>query len=148
MKARFFVMILFVAGCAAVDDPVLKEARELVAAGRGEQALALLMKDSKYQPEYYRTRELLAAQWLAQAETLRVNAQPEAAAELLRRVQKYDAGNPRARAGLEQLEVDARHRPIIGNAERLVKEESYLDAQDLLRPVLIENPQSREARRL
>ena len=148
MKARFFVMILFIAGCAAVEDPVLKEARELVAAGRGEQALALLQKEPKYQPEYYRTRDLLTAQWLAQAETLRVNAQAEAAAELLRRVQKYDAGNPRARAGLEQLEVDARHRPIIGNAERLVKEESYLDAQDLLRPVLIENPQSREARRL
>jgi general secretion pathway protein D len=148
MKARFFVMILFIAGCAAVEDPVLKEARELVAAGRGEQALALLQKEPKYQPEYYRTRDLLTAQWLAQAETLRVNVQPEAAAELLRRVQKYDPGNPRARAGLEQLEADARHRPIIGNADRLVREESYLEAQDLLRPVLAENPQSREARRL
>jgi len=148
MKARFFVMILFIAGCAAVEDPVLKEARELVAAGRGEQALALLQKEPKYQPEYYRTRDLLTAQWLAQAEMVRVGGQPEAAAELLRRVQKYDLGNPRARAGLEQLEADARHRPIIGNAERLVREESYLEAQDLLRPVLAENPQSREARRL
>ena len=36
-------------------------------------------------------RDMLAAQWLAQAETLRPSGQPEAAAALYRRVQKYDA---------------------------------------------------------
>jgi general secretion pathway protein D len=148
MGARFFVMILLVAGCAAIEDPVVKEAREMVSSGRGEQALALLQKDPKHVAEYHRTRDLLAAQWIAQAEVLRINGQPEAAAELLRRVQKYDPASPRARAGLEQLEIDARHRPVIAAAERLVREESYLEAQDLLRPVLIENPQNRDARRL
>jgi general secretion pathway protein D len=148
MGARFFVLILLVAGCASMDDPVVRQAQELVSSGRGEQALALLEKDPKHRGEYLRTRDLLAAQWLAQAEVLRVNGQPEVAAELLRRVQKYDPGNPRARAGLEQLEIDARHRPSIANAERLVREENYLEAQDVLRPVLIENPQNRDARRL
>jgi general secretion pathway protein D len=148
MGARFFVMLFLVAGCASVEDPVVKQARELVASGRGEQALALLQKDPTHVGEYHRTRDLLNAQWLAQAEMLRVNGQPEPAAELLRRVQKYDPANPRARAGLEQLEMDARHRPIIASAERLVKEENYLEAQDILRPVLIENPQNRDARRL
>ncbi|HSA90881.1 MAG TPA: secretin and TonB N-terminal domain-containing protein, partial [Burkholderiales bacterium] len=148
MKASFLVVILLVAGCAAFEDPVVKQARELVAAGRGEQALALLQKDPQHVGEYHRTRELLAAQWFAQAEVMRVNGQPEAAAELLRRIQKYDPANPRARAGLEQLEMDARHRPVIAGAERLVREESYFEAQDLLRPVLLENPQNREARRL
>jgi general secretion pathway protein D len=148
MGARFFVLILLAAGCASMEDPVVKQAQELFSTGHGEQALALLEKDPKHRGEYMRTRDLLAAQWLAQAEVLRINAQPEAAAELLRRVQKYDAASPRARAGLEQIELDARHRPIVANAERLVREESYLEAQDLLRPVLIENPQSRDARRL
>jgi general secretion pathway protein D len=148
MGARFFVLILLVAGCASMDDPVVRQAQELVSSGRGEQALALLEKDPKHRGEYLRTRDLLTAQWLAQAEVLRVNGQPEVAAELLRRVQKYDPGNPRARAGLEQLEIDARHRPSIANAERLVREENYLEAQDVLRPVLIENPQNRDARRL
>jgi general secretion pathway protein D len=148
MGARFFVLILLVAGCASMDDPVVRQAQELVSGGRGEQALALLEKDPKHRGEYLRTRDLLSAQWLAQAEVLRVNGQPEVAAELLRRVQKYDPGNPRARAGLEQLEIDARHRPSIANAERLVREENYLEAQDVLRPVLIENPQNRDARRL
>jgi general secretion pathway protein D len=131
-----------------MEDPVVKQARELVAAGRGEQALALLQKDPQHVGEYHRTRDLLAAQWLAQAEVMRINGQPEAAAELLRRVQKYDPASPRARAGLEQLEMDARHRPVVASADRLVKEESYLEAQDMLRPVLAENPQNREARRL
>jgi general secretion pathway protein D len=148
MKASLLVVILLVAGCAAMEDPVVKQARELVAAGRGEQALALLQKDPQHVGEYHRTRDLLAAQWLAQAEVMRINGQPEAAAELLRRVQKYDPPSPRARAGLEQLEMDARHRPVVANADRLVKEESYLEAQDMLRPVLAENPQNREARRL
>jgi general secretion pathway protein D len=148
MKASLLVVILLVAGCAAMEDPVVKQARELVAAGRGEQALALLQKDPQHVGEYHRTRDLLAAQWLAQAEVMRINGQPEAAAELLRRVQKYDPPSPRARAGLEQLEMDARHRPVVASADRLVKEESYLEAQDMLRPVLAENPQNREARRL
>jgi general secretion pathway protein D len=149
-RARFFLVMLFVGGCALMEDPVVKQTRELVAAGRGEEALALLEKhkEPRYLGEYYRTRDLLTAQWLAQAELLRINAQPDPAAELLRRVQQYDPANARARAGLEQIELDARHRPIIANAEKLVKEESFLEAQDLLRPVLSENPQNRDARRL
>ena len=36
-----------------------------------------------YRAEYFRVRDLLAAQWLAQAETLRSSGQPEAAADAL-----------------------------------------------------------------
>jgi general secretion pathway protein D len=152
---RFFLIAVLLAGCATLGDPVIREAREHVAAGRGEQALALLDKASREQPgrldyrsEYFRVRELVAAQWLAQAEVLRSNGQPEAAAGLYRRVQKYDADSARARAGLEQLDADARHRLIVAAAERLAKDAKYLEAQDVLRPVLVENPQNREARRL
>jgi general secretion pathway protein D len=152
---RFFLIAVLLAGCATLGDPVIREAREHVAAGRGEQALVLLDKASREQPgrldyrgEYFRVRELVAAQWLAQAEVLRSNGQPEAAAGLYRRVQKYDADSARARAGLEQLDADARHRLIVAAAERLAKDAKYLEAQDVLRPVLVENPQNREARRL
>jgi len=144
---RSLLIVVFLAGCAALADPVLREARDHVAAGRGEQALALLDKQ-EYRGEYFRTRDLLTAQWLAQAELLRASAQPDAAAELYRRVQKYDPGSARARAGLAQLDADARHRVIVAAAQRLVKDEKYLEAQDALRPVLVENPQNRDARRL
>ncbi len=142
------VLLLFIAGCAALEDPVIREAREHVAAGRGEQALALLDNKPSYRHEYFRTRDLLVAQWLSQADMLRQNDRPENAAELYRRVQKYDAASPRARAGLDQLELDARHRLVLAAAERLAKDEKSLEAQDVLRPVLVENPQNREARRL
>ncbi|HEX6156327.1 MAG TPA: secretin N-terminal domain-containing protein [Burkholderiales bacterium] len=153
MRTLFLVILL--TGCATALDPALREARDHTAAGRGEQALAVLERARRehperfeYRTEYFRVRDTLAAQWLAQAETLRSSGQPEAAATLYRRVQKYDADSARARAGLQQLDADARHRALVASAERLIKDERYLEAQDELRPVLVENPQQRDARRL
>jgi len=156
MRTLFLIVLLvLLAGCATALDPTLQESRDHVAAGRSEQALILLERASRenperldYRAEYVRVRDLVAAQWLAQAETLRQSGQPEAAAVLYRRVQKYDADNVRARTGLQQLEADARHRAVVAVAEKLVKDERYLEAQDELRPVLVENPQQRDARRL
>jgi len=155
MRAFLVLALVAAAGCAMYTDPSIRQAREQVAAGRGEQALALLDKESRDMPErlefrteYLRTRDLLVAQWLVQAELLRQSGPQEAAAELYRRVQKYDPDNQRARLGLEQLEVDARHRTIVATAEKLAREERYAEAQDVLRPVLAENPQHRDARRL
>ena len=156
MRTLFLtVLLVLLAGCATALDPTLQEARDHVAGGRSEQALILLERASRENPErldfraeYVRVRDLVAAQWLAQAETLRSSGQPEAAASLYRRVQKYDADSVRARVGLQQLEADARHRVVVASAEKLVKEERYFEAQDELRPVLVENPQQRDARRL
>src|SRR5688500_15820687 len=152
---RVLLVVRLLAGCATLADPVLREAREHIAAGRGEQALALLDRASRehpdkldYRTEYFRARDLLSAQWLAQAETLRSGGQPDVAGALYQRVLKHDAENARARAGLEQLDADARHRAIVASVESLVKEERYLPALDALRPVLVENPQHRDARRL
>ena len=152
---RVLLVVMLLAGCATLTDEVLREAREHIAAGRGEQALALLDRASRehpdkldYRTEYFRARDILSAQWLAQAETLRSGGQPEVAGALYQRVLKHDAENARARAGLEQLEADARHRTILASVESLLKEERYLQALDALRPVLVENPQHRDARRL
>ena len=143
---------VLLAACAA--DP-LKDARKHFDEGRGEEALALLYKTYKEDPanvaarsDYFRLRELLAAQWLSQAETLRLAGQFEPAEALYQRVLKQDAANPRARAGLAQVEADLRHRNRVAAAEKLVNAQKYHEAQDALRPVLAENPQHREAYRL
>jgi len=140
------------AACAV--DPAT-DARKHFDEGRGEEALAVLEKAYKENPgnlaarsDYFRLRELLAAQWLSQAETLRLAGQFELAEALYQRVLKQDAANFRARAGLTQVEADQRHRAIVAAAEKLVKAEKYLEAQNVLRPVLAENPQQREAQRL
>src|ERR1700741_3332141 len=119
-------------GCATLDDPAVREAREHISAGRSEQALVLLERAMRekpdrtdYRTEYFRARDLVLAQWTAQAEMLRSSGQPEAAAEVYRRMQKYDAGNVRAQAGLDQLEADALHRQILAMTERLMKDDRY-----------------------
>jgi general secretion pathway protein D len=141
---------------ACATEPVYRtEARKLIEEGRGEEALAVLDKASREDPgnyaarnEYFRQRGLLVAQWLSQAETLRQAGQFELAEALYQRVLKHDAASPRARAGLAQVEADQRHSAIVATTEKLVKAEKYREAQDVLRPVLAENPQHREAQRL
>lgn len=142
------------AACAGMPTTV-EEARKRFAEGRGEEALAVLEKAANEKPndaavrsEYIRLRDLVMAQWLSQAEMLRQAGQFEAAEALYRRVLKQDEANARAASGLAQLETDRRHRALIAHAEQLVKDEKYREAQDVLRPVLNENPHDRDARRL
>ena len=151
---RYLFLLLALAGCASTP-PDLEEARRQYDAGRGEQALVLLQKASAAKPgdpglrsEYFRMRDVLVAQWLAQAETLRQTGQFDAAEALYRRVQAHDAGSPRAASGLAQIEADRRHRALVAQAESLMRGGKFREAQDTLRPVLTENPQQREARRL
>ena len=154
MRTTIVLALLLVAGCATTPTPV-EEARKHFDKGRGEEALALLQRTAKENPqdqavrgEYFRLRALVVAQWLAQAETLRTSGHPDAAEALYRRVQQHDVANHRAAAGLEQLAADRRHREAVASAERLVREERWREAADVLRPVLAENPQQRDARRL
>jgi len=150
---RLALPLLLVAACAT--DSALEDSRKLVTEGQGEAALQLLEKQLRehpesleYKAEYYRVRTQLTSQWIAQAEMLRASGRSEAAAELYDRVLRADAGNARARQGLAGLKADERHRSAIAAATRLVDEQKYLDAQDVLRPVLAENPRQRDARRL
>jgi general secretion pathway protein D len=148
------VFVLVLAACAT-KPTVIEEARKHFDKGRGEQALATLEREMKENPqdqavraEYFRLRSVVVAQWLAQAETLRTSGHPDAAETLYRRAQQHDPGNQRATAGMEQLITDRRHRDIVAAAEKLVREERFREAADMLRPVLAENPQQRDARRL
>ena len=145
--------ILAIASCAT--ERVLEQAREQTLAGRGEEALALLDKAARespdnraYRNEYFKQRELLVTQWLAQAEALRLGGQPEGAEAAYRKVLRHDAANARAAAGLAQIEADRRHRSGLAEAQKLFDAQKYREAQDMLRPVLVENPQQRDARRL
>jgi general secretion pathway protein D len=148
------LLVLALAACAS-GPTALDEARRQYQAGRGEEALALLQQAAKEDPadlqvrgEYFRMRDLLAAQWLAQAEMLRQSGRYEQAEALYRRVQAHDAASSRAAAGLAQLDSDRRHRAAVAAAEELMRAGKYREAQDALRPVLTENPQQRDARRL
>src|SRR5262245_54367332 len=129
------VLMLFLLATCAVTDPVLTQARDHLLAGRGEEALTLLEKASRenpdrldYKAEFARVRDVLIARWISQAEMLRQAGQPEVAAEVYRRTLRWDANNQRARTGLAQLDVDARHRALVAEAQKLLKDDRYAEA--------------------
>jgi general secretion pathway protein D len=140
---------------ACTSDPVIRDSQQLFSQGRTNEGLTMLQRaaddnpDNRvYRSEYFRRRDFALAQWLGQADTLRLAGQFEPAEELYRRVLSFDGANPRAQRGVAQIETDKRHFAIVARAENLIKEEKYREARDLLAPVLAENPTQREARRL
>jgi general secretion pathway protein D len=146
---------LLFSACAIVPPTPVDEARKRYAEGRTEEALGILEKavgenpgDPKLRAEQVRMRELALYQWLAQAEAQRAAGQLELAEALYRRVQQHDPANARARSGLAQVDAERRHRGAVAAAEVLVRNERFREAQDVLRPVLAENPGQRDARRL
>ncbi len=154
---RFTILLsllaMLAAGCAS--QGVIGEAHKRFEEGRGEAALALLDDAMQREPgnhslrtEFFRMRELLIAQWLAQAEALRLAGHFEAAEALYQRILRNDPSSARARAGLSQAAVDRRHRTVTEQAGKLFQQGKLPEAQDLLRPVLVENPQQHDARRL
>jgi general secretion pathway protein D len=156
MRIMSKAVLCLALACAACAAPgVLDDARRYYSEGRGDEALQLLStamrghpEDTSLRAEYFRLRDMLVGQWLAQAEVLRQAGEFDAAEGLYKRIQTYDARNPRAGAGLAQVAADRRHRTLVADAAELVKAGKYREAQDVLRPVLTENPQQREARRL
>ncbi len=155
MKTLVLMLLALALAACASTPTTIDEARRHYQDGRGEEALALLQQAAKADPddlrlrsEYFRLRELLSAQWLGQAEMLRQSGHFEPAEALYRRIQSHDPGNTRAGAGLAQVQTDRRHRATVSAAEELVRAGKYREAQDLLRPVLTENAQQRDARRL
>ncbi len=144
---------VLVAACAA--DPVLTESRELLDQGRGDEALAMLERPSREHPEnrayraaYFRERDWLFAQWLAQADSLQIANALEPAEALYRQVLRYEPAHPRATLGAGRIEAEKRHRELITKADELIKAQKDGEAQALLAGVLNENPKQREARRL
>jgi general secretion pathway protein D len=149
----WLALVLLLAACATYT--VIDDARQLFEQGRGEEALGMLDKaasepdaDPAVRTEYNRQRDLLAVQWLGQAEAMRQAGQFQVASLLYQRILKYDPRNARARERLAQLETDVRHRAIVANAQKLAAAGQYREARDVLAPVLKENPTQREALRL
>jgi general secretion pathway protein D len=151
-------LALVLSGCAydpIFGDPVLRESRALFESGEGEKALQVLQKAMQehpgnlaYRNEYFRQRDIWVARWLAQADALLVAGRFDVAADLYRRADKFDPGSVRVREGLDRIASEMRHRKLIATAEQLIRDNKYRDAEDILRPVLTENPNNREARRL
>ncbi|MGZ5234668.1 MAG: secretin N-terminal domain-containing protein, partial [Burkholderiales bacterium] len=121
--------------------------------GRYEEGLARLEQATKEAPnnvEYRSTlarqREIAVNQLLSQADTARVNNDMAQAQTIYQRVVGLEAGNSRARQGLDEIAADRRHRALIAEAEALLKKNDVAAAEQRIRIVLNENASQREAR--
>ena len=125
-SARFIrISPVCVAGCASLDDPVVRQAREHVASGRGEQALALLEKAcarepraAEYRAEYSACATCDRAVARAGGGAARRTASPRRPPSSTAACRSTTRATRAPRAGLAQIETDARHRPISPNAEQ------------------------------
>ena len=99
---RILLILVLLAGCASGPAPI-DDARKRFDEGRSDEALALLQKSLRENPEdlalkaeYCRMRDIAVTQWLAQADGLRQAARFDAAEALYRRVLGHDPANPRS----------------------------------------------------
>ncbi|MGZ9005684.1 MAG: secretin N-terminal domain-containing protein, partial [Burkholderiales bacterium] len=150
-----FAAVIILAGCAAVSSETFTTGQQLLAQGRIEEGLATVQKameedprNQEYRSYYFRQRESIANQLLLRADELRLAGEWAGAEAQYRRVLALDAGNGRARAGLERITVDRRHRALLVEAEAAINARNLDEATAKIRTVLTENPGHREGRLL
>ncbi|CDN88259.1 GspD2 protein [Hydrogenophaga intermedia] len=146
--------LLFVlAGCAA--NPAIEESEALLASGRLDESVLRLESamreagnDRELRAAYYRQRDLVSAQLVAQAETERLNGRLADARALFERAQRIDPNSPRVRDGLIVLDNEARVSSGLDEARALIGKQQNEAAERKLREVLRMAPSHAQARRL
>jgi general secretion pathway protein D len=153
IAAALAICALALGSCATrpYEEPI-PEAQQLLAAGKYEQALALLKQaadkgpdNSRYRADYYRARGMAVNQLLAQADNALRSGEPDAAEALYNRAARIDPGNERAPQGLDAVARERREAPVIAAANEAFEAGRLSDAEAKLRPVLTENPRQRTA---
>lgn len=140
------------AGCAT--HPAIRESEALMAAGRLDEGVTRLeqgLRESANHTElratYFRQRDRVSAQLVAQAETERLSGRLDEAQSLYLRAQKIDPNNPRLRDGMIALENERRVSARMGEARALQAKGDNAGAERVLREVLALAPTQAEARR-
>ncbi|MEA3195509.1 MAG: ral secretion pathway protein [Betaproteobacteria bacterium] len=141
--------------CACAQNLAYREGLDLIEAGKTEAGLAKLDEATRRDPqnrEYrqalIRQRETALQRYLSLAESARQQGQWDAAEEIYRRMLAIDPNYARARAGLEAVGMERRHRSELAAADDLLKKGNAGGAAAMTRRVLIENPGNRDARDL
>jgi len=143
---------------ACAGNPAYKEGNALLDAGQVDQGLAKLeqaVHEDPHNAEYRITllnRKLKLVNALnSRADTLRFKGESGEAEQLYQKALTIDGNNAVARQGLNALAQDRRQRQTLSDAEALFQrgdDASLSQAQELLRPLLVERPNQRDALRL
>lgn len=151
--ASLLLVSVLIAGCAG--SRAYRDGNQLLNGGRVEEGLAKLEQAVQLEPRNVEYRITLATRRaqavdaaLGVAERAFADGRLTEAETAYRRVQQIDSASPKARQGLEALIVERRHRRIVTDAESKFAGGAAEDLDavlELLRPVLAENPNQREA---
>ncbi len=147
------LLSLMLFGCAA--ERMHDEGMDLIDQGQVQEGLAKLEKAAKQDPgnfsyriDLIRNRERIINRVLQSADSLRSAGHPDEAEKLYRRVLQIDSGNPRANAGLRNLEMDKRHATAMIRAKKLFDSHDLEAAQSIVSHILLEDPRYKAAKLL
>ncbi|TFW32304.1 secretin N-terminal domain-containing protein [Massilia horti] len=147
-----FAIVGLLAGCAA--QRLQREGLELIASGQVEEGLERLAQASKadpsnltYRSALARQRELAVTRLVSQGATARAAGDAAAAHTAYERALHLNPADRNARAGLASLDMDVRHAAELAEADQLVARDEG-QARELVRRILLEDPDHRAARQL
>jgi len=142
---RALLLALLLAGCAAQEAH--REANELLDAGRFEEGIEKLVTAShldpsnhRYRADLLRARERAWERFVRAADEMRGAGKLDEARALYTRALAVNPADPRARAGIDAIERDSRHRLMLSQAQSIYKKGDLDGAMERVRQVLIENP--------
>lgn len=147
------LLILLLYGCAA--QRMHNEGMDLIDQGHVEEGLAKLEAASKSDPENFsyrldliRTRDEIIRRLLRKADSQRAIGNIDESASLYHAVLKFDDKNARALAGLENLAMDKRHATAMVHAKALFGKNELQEAQNVVKRILLEDPNYTDAKDL
>ncbi len=146
-------LVLLVSGCAG--ERAYREGMELINQGQIENGLAKVEEASKQAPDkaLYRTALLnlrtdAVNRLLLSADNELTEGKLFEAEKSYSRVLKLDMKNPRAKAGMDMVVQARKHADLIAAARTSFDAGDFDSADEKIRPVLLENPNQREAKAL
>lgn len=104
------------------------------------QAYKLDPNNSEYRVQYFKRREAVLFQWLAQADAAKNKAEWDEAKECYERILRIDPNNPRAKTGLSTLATDKKHIQLLNEAKLQLENNDVVGATQKIRLVLSESP--------
>jgi general secretion pathway protein D len=151
-RGLFLLMALALGGCS---HPAFRDGLAALSLGKKEEGISSLEKAVRDEPRNAEMKASLIRHkgetidgYLAEAERQRAAGQPEAAGQAYRQALALDAGNARARQGIEQLVADRRNGELLLQAEQLLKKSDLIGAERVIRTVRAQDPLNTVARQL
>ena len=149
MKKILLVAFILLAACA---HDKFRENRELIEAGNIEEGLQRIEEQVQQNPNdvelrnyYLRHRAVAVQNWLSTGDNSLIAGQFDLADEAYRKALRFDENNARAYQGIKAVEATRRHKAALGDADAALKAGNTAEATGILKKVLSENPQNREA---